>query len=57
MHIARKGGKHYTNYRTVCEQAGIVQNHRCEPLRNSDDAGSVQSSLDAFTVPITKEPM
>jgi len=53
MHIAREGGKHYTNYHTVCEKAGLVPNSCCQPLYNVKTA-SVQSSLDAFTIPIRK---
>jgi hypothetical protein len=54
MHIAREGGKHYTTYRSLCEEAGIIPNPRCAPLKNPGGAGSVQSSMDTYTVPLQK---
>ena len=56
MHITCEGGKHYTTYRSLCEEAGVIPNARCEPLKNPGGAGSgsVQSSIDAFAVPHPK---
>jgi hypothetical protein len=52
MHIGRLGGKHYTNYRELCERNGIKPNDRCCPTKTVTAPGSIQSSLDPFLVPI-----
>ena len=53
-HIGREGGRHYSNYRELCERNGIKPDERCAPTTSLVGTESAQSSLDPFLVPLAK---